>query len=102
MILDPTPDVIGPTMSIQEEPMVRGAGLGAVEIGYRTRTVYEYRVIWPVDNTGGEVVPPTWATDYRLVSTAIERSYAGLSGLLTAAYRLEGDWTTVWEGIITS
>ncbi len=97
--LDTTPDVIGPTMQVQEEPLaMRGAVGGTATMGYRTRTVYEYRVTWPVDNTGGEPVPGTWATDYRLVSTSIERSYGALSGLLTAVYRKEGDWSTIWEG----
>jgi len=98
--LDATPDVFGPTLAIQEEPLARGAGLGGMEIGYRTRTVYEYRVVWPIDAAGGESVPATWATDYRLVSTSIDRAYSGLAGLLTAIYRLEGDWSTVWEEII--
>lgn len=96
--LSTTPDVIGPSMQIQEEPLaMRGAIGGKARMGYRTRTVHEYRVMWPVDNTGGESVPGTWATDYRLVSSSIERSYSALSGVLTALYRLEGDWTEVWE-----
>lgn len=103
MILDSTPYVVGPIVQVQEEPISRRYGIGGREIGYRTRTTTEYRLTWPVDNAGGETVPDTHTIgtdEYRLVATSYDLGYAALAGTLTAVYRLEGDWETVWEEII--
>ena len=103
MILHETPYTVGPLVQVQENPVARNYGIGGRQIGYRTRTVTEYRLTWPVDNTGGETVPATHTVgedEYRLVSTSYDLAYAALNGTLTAVYRLEGDWETVWEDII--
>jgi hypothetical protein len=101
--LDSTPYVVGPVLQVQEDPLARNYGIGGRQIGYRTRTTYEYRLTWPVDNTGGEAVPETYTAgddEFRLVSTSYDLGYGGLSGHLTGTYRLLGDWSTVWEEIV--
>lgn len=103
MILDPTPYVVGPIVQVQENPIARNYGIGGRQIGYRTRTVVEYRLAWPVDNAGGETVPATHTIgtdEYRLAATSYDLGYAALGGTLTAVYRREGAWQTVWEAII--
>jgi hypothetical protein len=68
---------------------------GVMHFGERRRIVYELRVMWPIDNTGGEVPPLTWSyggDTYDFETGDPGQGYEDLSSVYTAIYKLPTAW----------
>lgn len=88
-------DVIGPKLVVQER-MIASAGTGILLVTqYRDRE--ELRVVWPIDNSGGEnaTVPGTWpygGNTYTRETAAVKRGAGQLAGLYEAVYTRHSAW----------
>lgn len=86
-------DGFGPFLEIEQQWYLDGFTWRLQE-----RTNKTYRVVTPIDNTGGESPASTLTVGsdtYRLRSAGPERGYLDTYGLYTAVYWLEGTWSFI-------
>ena len=69
----------------------RTIGLGSIE---QYKDITEYRLTWPVDDSGGESPPATYS-GATLTSSGPGPQYGAATGQYVAIYRDEGSWTNL-------
>ena len=88
-------DVIGPKLVLQDRSLAAVGTTILLVTQYRDRE--ELRVVWPIDNTGGEnaTVPGTWTyggNSYTRETAGPKRGYGQLGALYEAVYTRHSAW----------